>query len=74
MNKYFLSLMFILILFQSFKVSDEIFFKKKSSEKSYVIIEEDQDVNNEVVEVSEEEIPKKIDFTNLLQNASLENG
>ncbi len=74
MNKYFLSLMFILILFQSFKVSDEIFFQKKSSERSYVIIEEDKDVNDKVVEVSEEEIPKKIDFNNLLQNASLENG
>ena len=49
-------------------------FFKKSSERSYVIIEEETEVNNEVVEVSEEEIPKKIDFTNLLQNASLENG
>ena len=30
MNKYFLSLISILILFQSFKVADEIFHKPKA--------------------------------------------
>ena len=33
MNKYFLSLMSILILFQSFKVADEIFNHKKDQKK-----------------------------------------
>ena len=40
MNKYFLSLMFILILFQSFKVADEIFTYKDDSSNSYIIIKD----------------------------------
>ena len=43
MNKYFLSLMSILILFQSFKVSDEIFNNKKDQKKGYIILEQNDD-------------------------------
>ena len=43
MNKYFLSLMSILILFQSFKVADEIFNNKKDQKKGYIILEQDDD-------------------------------
>ena len=39
MNKYFLSLMAILILFQSFKVADEIMnSNKKEIKKGYVVL------------------------------------
>ena len=43
MNKYFLSLMSILILFQSFKVADEIFSHRDEGTKGYVILEEDEE-------------------------------
>ena len=43
MNKYFLSLMSILILFQSFKVADEIFNHKKDQKKGYIILEQDDE-------------------------------
>ena len=48
MNKYFLSLMSILILFQSFKVVDEIFFHDEEYDKGYIIIDESGD--DEIVE------------------------
>ena len=39
MNKYFLSLISILILFQAFHIFDEIFFKEKiQKDKGYIII------------------------------------
>ena len=72
MNKYFLSLMSILIVFQSFKVADEIFHKPKNDKKSYVIIESDIE---EVVTEEETVVEKKeLNFDQLFQNASLENG
>ncbi len=43
MNKYFLSLMSILILFQSFKVADEIFNHKKDQKKGYIILEQGEE-------------------------------
>ena len=49
MNKYFLSLMAILILFQSFKVADEIInSNKKETKKGYVILDEDKGEESEV--------------------------
>ena len=74
MNKYFLSLMSILILFQSFKVSDEIFSHKENSKRSYVIINDDQDVSEKVDKVSTEETKKDVDINTLFETASLENG
>ena len=72
MNKYFLSLISILILFQSFKVADEIFQKPKSEKKSYVIIEsEAEEVVSEVETVVE---IQEINFDQLFQNANIDNG
>ena len=72
MNKYFLSLISILILFQSFKVADEIFHKPKAEKKSYVIIESETE---EVVDEVETVVKKKeVNFDQLFQNASLDNG
>jgi len=74
MNKYFLSLMSILILFQSFKVADEIFSLKENSKRSYVIISDDQDESEKVDKVSTEETKKDVDINTLFETASLENG
>ena len=74
MNKYFLSLMSILILFQSFKVSDEIFNNKKDQKKGYIILEQNDDdevtLADDKLDVKEE----KIDFESLFTNASLDGG
>ena len=72
MNKYFLSLMSIAILFQSFKVADEI-FHKESPKRSYVVIAEEE-TEDEIIDVSTEQVLEDIDLSALLQNASLENG
>ena len=72
MNKYFLSLISILILFQSFKVADEIFHKPKAEKKSYVIIESE---NEEVLDEVETVVKKKeVNFDQLFQNASIDSG
>ena len=71
MNKYFLSLMSILILFQSFKVADEIFNNKKDQKKGYIILEQDEEevvATNDDIEVKEE----KIDYESLFTQANLE--
>ena len=73
MNKYFLSLMSILILFQSFKVADEIFNNKKDQKKGYIILEQDEEevvATNDDIEVKEE----KIDYESLFTQANLEAG
>ena len=74
MNKYFLSLMSILILFQSFKVADEIFNNKKDQKKGYIILEQDEEeevaATNDGTEVKEE----KIDYESLFTQANLEGG
>ena len=73
MNKYFLSLMSILILFQSFKVADEIFNHKKDQKKGYIILEQDEEevaTTNDDTEVKEE----KIDYESLFTQANLEGG
>ena len=74
MNKYFLSLMSILILFQSFKVADEIFSNKKDQKKGYIILGQDEEeevaATNDGTEVKEE----KIDYESLFTQANLEGG
>ena len=74
MNKYFLSLMSILILFQSFKVADEIFNNKKDQKKGYIILEQDED-DEEVAATDDKSDVKeeKIDFE-LFTKASLDGG
>ena len=41
MNKYFLSLLSVLILIQSLRVMDEIFFHEEKSENSYPVSKEE---------------------------------
>ncbi len=73
MNKYFLSLMSILILFQSFKVLDEIFDKKNDSSKSYIIIK-DLGENKEVNDVETSEPEENLNLEVLFSEFNLENG
>ena len=71
MNKYFLSLISILILFQTFHVIDEMFFKEKNQkDKGYIIIE-----STEQKKVfKEEEIREKLNLDLLLRTANIEKG
>ena len=71
MNKYFLSLISILILFQTFHVIDEMFFKKKNQkDKGYIIIES----TKQKKEFKEEEIREKVNLDLLLRTANIEKG
>ena len=73
MNKYFLSLMSILILFQSFKVLDEILHHGESEvKKGYIIIEEAES-ETELTQKPAKEV-EEINFKDLFSNASLDNG
>ena len=72
MNKYFLSLMSILILFQSFKVSDEIFNHKKDVKKGYIILELMK--KTESVAEGKTDVQEIVDFDSLLANANLDGG
>ena len=78
MNKYFLSLMAILILFQSFKVADEIMnSNKKEIKKGYVVLDEDKGEESEVKigEIKrDDEQKEKIDLNSLFANASIDDG
>ena len=74
MNKYFLSLMSILILFQSFKVADEIFNHKKDQKKGYIILEQDDEEEAVVSEDKTETKEEKVDYGSLVTQANLEGG
>ena len=74
MNKYFLSLMSILILFQSFKVADEIFNHKKDQKKGYIILEQDDEEEVVVSEGKIETKEEKVDYDSLFTQANLESG
>ena len=74
MNKYFLSLMSILILFQSFKVADEIFNHKKDQKKGYIILEQDEEEEVVVTEGKMETKEEKVDYDSLFTQANLEGG
>ncbi len=73
MNKYFLSLMSILILFQSFKVADEIFTYKDDSSNSYIIIK-DMGNSEEKKEIESSEEKKDLNLDLLFSEANLEEG
>ena len=73
MNKYFLSLMSILILFQSFKVMDEIFGNKKETKKGYVILKSgEEEGEEEKKENTEVNVEQKVDLNLLLSKANLD--
>ena len=74
MNKYFLSVISILLLFQSFKVADELFFHKEETKRSYVIIADEQEIIDEIVETEEVVTKADVDVNALLVTANLENG
>ena len=74
MNKYFLSLMSILILFQSFKVADEIFNHKKDQKKGYIILEQEDEEEAVVSEDKTETKEEKVDYESLFTQANLEGG
>ena len=65
--------MSILILFQSFKVSDEIFNSQKDQKKGYIILEKDDD-EVAVAENKSDIKEEKIDYQSLFSQASLESG
>ena len=59
--------MSILILFQSFKVSDEIFNNKKDQKKGYIILEQEDDDDEVTVADDKSDVKEeKIDFESLL--------
>ena len=71
MNKYFLPLISIFILFQTFHIFDEIFFKEKNQkDKGYIIIKSIERKN----EIEKEEIKEKVNIDLLLQTANIEKG
>ena len=65
--------MSILILFQSFKVADEIFSHKDEGTKGYVILEEDEE-DTEPIEDAKKEEKQDIDFQSIFTNVNLDNG
>ena len=71
MNKYFLSFMSILILFQSFKVFDEIFSNQDNPKYNFVITKE-KNINKE--EIVNDIILSKEDFQRVFAEANVEKG
>ena len=75
MNKYFLSIISILLLFQSFRVFDEIFYHEEEGKGSKIFAEVDgtdpdlaEDVNEEV------EVAEKLDLDSLFVNFDVKKG
>ena len=74
MNKYFLSLMSILILFQSFKVADEIFNNKKDQKKVISFLSKMMMMKVTATDDKSDVKEEKIDFESLFTQASLDGG
>lgn len=79
MNKYFLSLLTVLIVVQTLRVMDEIFFYKLEIKNSYPVTEDKQDKINDKLEndsIISELMQKKgiIDIDSLIKKASVDNG
>ncbi len=75
MNKYFLSVISILILFQSFTVFDEIFFyEEKITNKGYVVIDSETNEIDKLKDLSEEKVETKIDLESIFKVANVEKG
>ena len=73
MNKYFLSLISILLIFQSFKVFDEIFFKEKKFVKGYEVIKENE--NQEIIPTENNELEnEEIDFEKIFSKVNTDHG
>ena len=65
--------MSILILFQSFRVVDDIFFEEKEFDKAYIVIEEKKELADEI-KTKEEDVSKEVNIATLFKNGNLENG
>ena len=77
MNKYFLPIISILVLFQSFKVFDKIFYNDdKILNKGFVVIDKEEETENEKIEFSDEEVNSLAtsDIDSLFKSADIEKG
>ena len=78
MNKYFLPIIFILILFQSFRVFDEIFYNDNNdTKKGYIVINNERDNSEEKIKLDEEEknsLLTSIDIDSLFKSADIQKG
>ena len=80
MNKYFLSLLSVLMLVQSLRVMDEIFFHEEKAENSYPVYREEiqptKIITNLIVQNEEKNQFKKedLDIERLLKTANIEKG
>ena len=74
MNKYFLSLISILLIFQSFKVFDELFFKEKELVKGYDVIKENENENQEIISTENNELEEEIDFEKIFAKVDTDHG
>lgn len=78
MNKYFLPIISILVLFQFFKVFDKIFYNDdKILKKGFEVIGKEQETETEKQEFSDEEINSlamNIDVDSLFKSADIEKG
>ena len=80
MNKYFLSIISILLLFQSFKVYDELFYHQASDEKSVIFASaEDEDSEAEGEKESEvkgenESAQEEVDLASLFKEVDISKG
>ena len=73
MNKYFLSIISILLLFQSFKVFDEIFHHEEEENGSKIFSEvDDTDLAEEVMK--DDKVEQKVDLDSLFVNIDLKKG
>ena len=75
MNKYFLSVISILILFQSFAVFDEIFFyEEEITNKGYVVIDSETNEIDKLKDLSEEKVETKLDLESIFEVTNVEKG
>ena len=77
MNKYFLPIISIIILFQSFTVFDEIFYHDNNDvKKGFVIIDDEVELNGKeksnTNEINSNTIAKTVDLDTLFKSADVE--
>jgi cytochrome c len=76
MNKYFLSLISILILFQSFVVFDEIFYHDNAvPKKGFIVINSEKEIEpDDFEQIPNSSKEAKIDITSIFKTADIEKG
>ena len=75
MNKYFLSIITVLLIIQSLFLIDDIFFPKKKNKNVYSVssLVDEIDKKNEE-KLSDENLKNDVDFDNLFINANFKKG